>query len=67
MSLKSILFERLLPYIPGRLILLVNVFSRDKIIINDTSLIVVSKLRSYHVFDQELRYIEKGCSLEDSK
>lgn len=60
MSLKSILFERLLPYIPGRLILLVNVFSRDKIIINDTSLIVVSKLRSYHVLRSRVALYRKG-------
>ena len=60
MSLKSILFERLLPYIPGRLILLVNVFSRDKIIINDTSLIVVSKLRSHHVLRSRVALYRKG-------
>ena len=60
MSLKSYLFERLLPYIPGRLILLVNVFSRDKIIINDTSLIVVSKLRSHHVLRSRVALYRKG-------
>jgi len=60
MSLKSILFERLLPYIPGRLILLVNVFSRDKIVINDTSLIVISKLRSHHVLRSRVALYRKG-------
>jgi FkbM family methyltransferase len=62
MSLKSILFERLLPYIPGRLILLVNIFSKDKIKIKDASLIVVSKLRSHHILRSRVALYRKGLS-----
>jgi len=60
MSLKSVLFERLLPYIPGRLILLVNVFSRDKIVKTDTSLIVVSKIRSHYILRSRVALYRKG-------
>jgi FkbM family methyltransferase len=62
MSLKSFLFERLLPYIPGRCILLVNIFSRDKILIKDISLIVVSKLRSHYILRSRVALYRKGLS-----
>jgi|688.fasta_scaffold446359_2 FkbM family methyltransferase len=62
MSLKSFLFERLLPYLPGRLILLVNIFSKDKIKIKDASLIVVSKLRSHHILRSRVALYRKGLS-----
>jgi hypothetical protein len=62
MSLKSFLFERLLPYLPGRLILLVNIFSKDKIKINNDSLIVVSKLRSHHILRPRVALYRKGLS-----
>jgi FkbM family methyltransferase len=59
-SLKSILFERLIPYIPGRLILLVNVFSRDKIIIKDDSLIVVHEPRRHHILRSRVALYRKS-------
>lgn len=62
MSLKSFLFERLLPYVPGRLILLVNIFSKDRIEVNDASLIVVSELRSHHILRSRVALYRKGLS-----
>ena len=60
MSLKSILFEELIPYIPGRLILLVNLFSKDKIIINEENLIVVHELRRHHILRSRVALYRKS-------
>ena len=62
MSLKSFLFERLLPYVPGRLILFVNIFSKDRIKVNGTSLIIVSELRSHHILRSRVALYRKGLS-----
>ena len=60
MSLKSILFEALVHYIPGRLILLVNLFSRDKIILNEDHLIVVHQHRRHHVLRSRVALYRKS-------
>lgn len=67
MSLKSIVFERLLPHIPGRLILLVNLFSRDRIALNDSSLVVISKFRRHYILRSRVALYRKGLSVRGRK
>ena len=62
MSIKSIVFERALPYIPGRTILALNLFFKDRLEISNNSYFIKSSHQFHYILRDRVALYRKGLT-----